>query len=207
MHPMARRSRRRPEPARRELPDVRQRLVEVRVRVVRLLLLLCALGAGAAACGTVSNAGSPGGPAASGPSASGPPAATPTPSSGQVLGTATNAAGWTAVVTAEPDAQLQLTVTVVGPLTVTGGCFASLTAWAETPAGSLVPTPTPVPAAHCLAIVLVVVPAGTTRAFSASLPEPAAPGTYVIQGTLATEGVPGSPAAALPAVPPVTISI
>jgi hypothetical protein len=116
-----------------------------------------------------------------------------------VLGSATNSAGWTAVVTAGPDGQLEETLTVIGPLTLLGGCVSTLTAWAETPAGVPVPTPTPVPAAHCLAIALVVIPAGSTRAFTTVLPEPAEPGTYAIHATLDTQGPSGSP------VPVVTI--
>jgi hypothetical protein len=117
-----------------------------------------------------------------------------------VLGSATNAAGWTAVVTAAPEGQLEETLTVVGPLTVLGGCVATLTAWAETSAGVPVPTPTPVPAAHCLAIALVVIPAGSSRSFTAVLPEPPQPGTYAIHATLDTQGPSGSP------VPVVTVS-
>ena len=93
-------------------------------------------------------------------------------SSGEVLGSASNAAGWMAVVTAQPGGQLQLAVTVTGPLTVVGGCVPSLTALAETTAGMPVPTPTPTAGVQCLAIALEAVPAGTTRSFSASLPEP-----------------------------------
>jgi hypothetical protein len=117
-----------------------------------------------------------------------------------VLGSATNAAGWTAVVTAGPDGQLEETLTVIGPLTVLGGCVSTLTAWAETPAGVPVPTPTPSPSAHCLAIALVVIPAGSSRAFTAVLPDPAQPGTYAIHATLDTQGPAGSP------VPVVTVS-
>jgi hypothetical protein len=117
-----------------------------------------------------------------------------------VLGRATNAAGWTAVVMAGTDGQLEETLTVIGPLTVLGGCVSTLTAWAETPAGVPVPTPTPSPAAHCLAIALVVIPAGSSRAFTAVLPEPAQPGTYAIHATLDTQGPSGSP------VPVVTVS-
>lgn len=121
-------------------------------------------------------------------------------SSGEVLGSASNAAGWMAVVTAQPGGQLQLAVTVTGPLTVVGGCVPSLTALAETTAGMPVPTPTPTAGVQCLAIALEAVPAGTTRSFSASLPEPPQPGTYVIQGSLRAEGSPS------PGVPAVTIT-
>jgi hypothetical protein len=116
-----------------------------------------------------------------------------------VLGSATNAAGWTAVVTAAPGGQLEETLTVIGPLTVFGGCVSTLTAWAETPAGAPVPTPTPVPAAHCLAIALVVIPAGSSRAFTTVLPSPPEPGTYTIHATLDMQGASGTP------VPLVTI--
>jgi len=116
-----------------------------------------------------------------------------------VLGSATNAAGWTAVVTAAPGAELQVTVTVRGPLTVLGGCVPSLTARAETSTGAPVPTPTPTPEMHCLAIALEMVPAGTSRAFTALLPEPSPPGTYAVLSTLDTQG-PSAP------VPPVTIT-
>ena len=150
-------------------------------------------------------AGSPTGtanPAAPAPGTAGTTATgTPTPpSAGQLLGTASNSAGWTSQVTAQAGGQLQLSVTVVGPLTVYGGCVATLTARAETEAGGLLPTPTPAPGAHCLAIALISIPAGTSRTFTAGLPEPQAPGTYVIQGSLdGGEGGPG--------VPAVTISI
>ena len=119
---------------------------------------------------------------------------------GQVLGSATNASGWTAVVTAEPGAQLQLTVTVRGPLTVLGGCVASLTAWAETTGGVPVPTPTPTAGVHCLAIALEIVPAGTSRAFTATLPEPSPPGSYVVRSALNSQGLSAT------SVPPVTIT-
>jgi hypothetical protein len=98
------------------------------------------------------------------------------------------------------DGQLEETLTVIGPLTVLGGCVSTLTAWAETPAGVPVPTPTPSPSAHCLAIALVVIPAGSSRAFTAVLPDPAQPGTYAIHATLDTQGPAGSP------VPVVTVS-
>ena len=117
-----------------------------------------------------------------------------------MLGSATNAAGWTAVVTNGPDGQLQETLTVVGPLTVLGGCVRTLTAWAETAAGAPLPTPTPSPTTHCLAIALVVIPAGSSRAFTAVLPEPTPPGTYAIHAALDTQGPSGSP------VPVVTVS-
>jgi hypothetical protein len=172
------------------------------------LSLLCGLAVGGAACGLA-----PGGapdaasgsqsPAASpSPSPASPAPETPASSStpGPLLGRATSAAGWTAAVTAGPDGQLEETLTVIGPLTVLGGCVSTLTAWAATPAGVPVPTPTPSPAAHCLAIALVVIPAGSSRAFSAVLPEPAQPGTYAIHATLHTQGQPGSP------VPVVTVS-
>ena len=175
--------------------------------------LLCGLAVAAAACGlapaAARDATASGSPA---PAGSPSPTSTPTPSpspspgtptpsstSGPVLGSATNAAGWTAVVTARPDGQLEETLTVLGPLTALGGCVSTLTAWAETPAGVPVPTPTPVPAAHCLAIALVVIPSGSSRAFTAVLPEPAEPGTYAIHATLDTQGPSGSP------VPVVTI--
>jgi hypothetical protein len=117
-----------------------------------------------------------------------------------VLGSATSAAGWTAVVTAGAEGQLEETLTVSGPLTVLGGCVASLTAWAETPSGTLVPTPTLSPFAHCLAIALIEIPAGQTRAFTAVLPAPAQPGTYAVHATLDVQGNGGSP------VPVVTVS-
>ena len=118
----------------------------------------------------------------------------------RLAGRATNAAGWTAVVTAAADGQLEETLTVVGPMTVLGGCVPTLTAWAETTDGAVVPTPTPSPAAHCLAIALVVIPAGSSRAFTAVLPEPTPPGTYAIHAALDTQGPSGSP------VPVVTVS-
>ncbi|MGD0448695.1 MAG: hypothetical protein ABSB36_08805 [Candidatus Dormibacteria bacterium] len=180
------------------------------MRTARLaaLSLLGALAMGAAACGLA-----PGGTGDAAPSGSRSPAPSPSPSpaspapgspapsspSGPVLGSANNAAGWTAVVTAGPDGQLEETLTVIGPLAVFGGCVSTLTAWAETPAGVTVPTPTPSPAAHCLAIALVVIPAGSTRAFTAVLPDPGQPGAYAIHATLDTQGS-GSP------VPVVTVS-
>ena len=172
--------------------------------------LLCGLAVAAAACGlapaaardaTASGSQAPAG-SPSPTSTPTPSPGTPTPSStsGPVLGRATNAAGWTAVVTAGPDGQLEETLTVIGPLTLLGGCVSTLTALAETPAGVPVPTPTPVPAAHCLAIALVVIPSGSSRAFTAVLPEPAAPGNYAIHATLDIQGPGGSP------VPIVTVS-
>jgi hypothetical protein len=166
----------------------------MRRAAVRLaaLSLLCGLAVGAAACGLA-----PGGArdaTASGSQSAAPGTPTPSSTSGPVLGRATNAAGWTAVVTAGTDGQLEETLTVIGSLTVFGGCVSTLTAWAETPAGVPVPTPTPSPAAHCLAIALVVIPAGSSRAFTAVLPEPAQPGTYAIHATLDTQGPSGSPA-------------
>ena len=186
------------------------RVTAVRVAAVRLaaLSLLCGLVVvGAAGCGLApggtrdtATSGSQSPAPSPSPSPASPPPGIPTPSStsGPVLGRATNAAGWTAVVTAGTDGQLEETLTVIGPLTVLGGCVSTLTAWAETPAG--VPTPTPSPAAHCLAIALVVIPAGSSRAFTAVLPESAQPGTYAIHATLDTQGPSGSP------VPVVTFS-
>ena len=171
--------------------------------------LLCGLAVAVAACGLATSpardpaaTGSQAPAASPSPSPASPAPGTPTPSptSGQVLGNATNAAGWTAVVTAGPDGQLEETLTVLGPLTVFGGCVPTLTAWAVTPAGAPVPTPTPSPAAHCLAIALVVIPAGSSRAFTAVFPDPAQPGTYAIHATLDTQGPAGSP------VPVVTVS-
>jgi hypothetical protein len=179
--------------------------------------LLCGLAVAVAACGlATSPARDPAAPGSQAPAASPSPTSTPmpapspaspapgtpTPSSAStpVLGSATNSAAWTAVVTAGPDGQLEETLTVLGPLTVLGGCVPTLTAWAETPVGAPVPTPTPAPAAHCLAIALVVIPAGSSRAFTTVLPEPAQPGTYAIHATLDTQGPAGSP------VPVVTVS-
>jgi hypothetical protein len=166
--------------------------------------LLCGLAVAAAACGLAPTA-APGSQApvtspSPSPASSAPGTPTPSSTSAPVLGSATNAAGWTAVVTAGPDGQLEETLTVIGPLTVLGGCVSTLTAWAETPAGVPVPTPTPSPSAHCLAIALVVIPAGSSRAFTAVLPDPAQPGTYAIHATLDTQGPAGSP------VPVVTVS-
>ena len=188
--------------------------------------LLCCLAVAVAACGLAPTAGGDHVPGSQSPTASPSPALPPSPSqlpttspspspaspvpgpltpnpsptSGQVLGSATNAAGWTAVVTNGPDGQLQETLTVVGPLTVLGGCVRTLTAWAETAAGAPLPTPTPSPTTHCLAIALVVIPAGSSRAFTAVLPEPTPPGTYAIHAALDTQGPSGSP------VPVVTVS-
>ncbi|MGA2283869.1 MAG: hypothetical protein ABSH07_09425 [Candidatus Dormibacteria bacterium] len=123
-----------------------------------------------------------------------------TPTSGGVSGSATDSSGWTTVVTASAG-QLQVAVTVQGPLTVVGGCDPTLTAWAETASGSRVPTPTPSPFAHCLAIAIISVPAGTTRTFSTSIPEPSQPGTYTVVGTIHTMSTAGA------AIPAVTITL
>jgi hypothetical protein len=173
------------------------------------LSLLCGLAVGGTACG-LAPGGAPDAPASGSespaaspsPSPASPAPETPAPSStsGPLLGRATNAAGWTAVVTAGPDGQLEETLTVIGPLTVLGGCVSTLTAWAETPAGVPVPTPTPSPAARCLAIALVVIPAGSSRAFTAVFPDPGQPGTYSIHATLDIDGSGGSP------IPAVTVS-
>ena len=190
------------------------RLSAMRLSAMRLaaVSVLCGLAVAAAACGlapaaardaTASGSQAPAGsPSPTSTPTPSPSPGTPTPSSttGPVLGSNTNAAGWTAVVTARPDGQLEETLTVIGPLTVLGGCVTTLTAWAETPAGVPVPTPTPVPAAHCLAIALMVIPAGSSRAFTAVLPKPAEPGTYAIHATLHIQGPGGSP------VPIVTVS-
>ena len=176
-----------------------------------LALLLCAAAVGAAACGTVPAGGSGAAPGTPGAGSSGTPRSSPVespvqaqpPSSGatgQGLGSSSNAAGWTAVVTAAPGSELEVTVTVRGPLTVLGGCVPSLTARAETTAGAPVPTPTPTPEMHCLAIALEMVPAGTSRAFTALLPEPTRPGTYVVLSTLDAQEPSAMP------VPPVTVT-
>ncbi|MGA9114029.1 MAG: hypothetical protein WB802_09575, partial [Candidatus Dormiibacterota bacterium] len=80
------------------------------------------------------------------------------------------------------------------------GCVASLTAWAETTGGVPVPTPTPTAGVHCLAIALEIVPAGTSRAFTATLPEPSPPGSYVVRSALDSQGLSAT------SVPPVTIT-
>ncbi|MGO8686997.1 MAG: hypothetical protein ACLQT7_07405 [Candidatus Dormibacteria bacterium] len=151
-----------------------------------------------AGCGI--RAGAPGEAAPPATASPSPPAASASPSPGQVLGSASNAAGWTAVVTAQAGGRLQLSVTVTGPLTLLGGCIPTLTASARTVAGAPVPTPTPSPAASCLAIVLEAIPAGESRTFTAILAEPEPAGNYVIVGTLRSEG----PLSA--GVPPVTVS-
>jgi hypothetical protein len=125
------------------------------------------------------------------------PAATPagsaSPSGGQ-LGRATDADGWSTLVTALADGELQVTVTVTGPLTVEGGCIASLTAWADAADGSPVPTPSPSGLQmHCMAIALIQVPAGSSRAFSADIPTPPDPGSYTIHGLLNTAGAQAIP--------------
>jgi len=116
--------------------------------------------------------------------------ATPSPiSAGEQLGATTGAQGWVTRVTVESQDQLQVTVTVTGPLTVEGGCIPSLTAWADAGDGSPVPTPTPSGGQmHCMAIALIPVAAGATKAFSADIPTPPGPGTYTIHGLLNTAG-------------------
>ena len=78
---------------------------------------------------------------------------------------------------------------------------AVLTASAETATGTTVSTPTPGPALHCLAIAVVSIPAGSSRAFTTTIPEPALPGTYLVQASLRIL----APWAT--AVPSVTISV
>jgi hypothetical protein len=151
-------------------------------------------------------------------SASPAPAPTPSPlpsagssqsgsaTPGASLGSATNSSGWTTVVTASWG-ELQVEVTVRGPLTVMGGCDPSITAWAETPSGSRVATPTAAPyditgpSEHCLAIALISITAGTTKTFSATIAEPPQPGTYTVVGTLNAMSSPGA------AIPAVTITL
>jgi hypothetical protein len=132
--------------------------------------------------------------------AAGPTATPATPTSGGASGSASGSSGWTTVVTASAG-QLEVAVTVQGPLTVLGGCDPTLTAWAETASGSRVPTPAPSPFAHCLAIAVISVPAGTTRTFTTSIPEPSQPGTYTVDGTIDTMSGGGS------AIPAVTITV
>jgi hypothetical protein len=99
------------------------------------------------------------------------------------------------VVTGRGDGELQVTVTVTGPLTVEGGCIPSLTAWVDASDGSPVPTPTPSGLQmHCMAIALIPVAAGATKAFSADVPMPPDPGTYITHGLLQTLGGEAIPA-------------
>ena len=146
-----------------------------------VVVLTAGLAALAAGCGSPTGAGS-------------------SPSTSGQVGEATGADGWSTVVTAQSDGGLQVTVTVTGPLTVEGGCVPSLTAWADTADDSPVPTPTPSGSqVHCLAIALIQVAGGSTKAFSADIPTPPQPGTYTIHGLLQTTG--GQP------IPVVTITI
>jgi hypothetical protein len=126
--------------------------------------------------------------------------ATPSPSATAPTGHATGADGWSTAVMPLVDGELQVNVTVTGPLTVEGGCVPSLTAWADDADGSPVPTPSPSGSqAHCLAIALIQIPAGSSRQFSADIPTPPDPGTYTIHGLLQTSG--GQP------IPVVTITV
>ena len=139
--------------------------------------LTVALLAFAAGCGTARGLPAPAGSA---PKTTQPASGVPSP------------AAWTTTVVRAPDGDLLVTVTVIGPLTVEGGCVPSLTAWAVTAGGAVVPTPSPSgPAVHCLAIALISVPAGTSRAFTAEIPMPPSPGTYSIHGQLKAISAPG----------------
>ncbi|MGA8016299.1 MAG: hypothetical protein WCB85_10325 [Candidatus Dormiibacterota bacterium] len=166
------------------------------------LLLTAALAL--AGCGTTGEASSGAAQPPSGIASTATPSpssAAATPAPGQVLGDASNAAGWYAAVTAQPGAQMEVTVTVPGPITVEGGCVPTLTASADTLSGTPVSTPTPGPALHCLAIALVAIPAGSTRAFTTTIPEPSQPGTYVVEASLRSPEPSGS------TPPRVTISV
>jgi hypothetical protein len=120
--------------------------------------------------------------------------------SSSTLGRASNSAGWISEVIPTEDGQWQLAVTVLGSISVLGGCTASLTA--SVLATDLVPVPTATPmiGASCMAIVILSIPAGAIRTFQVTVPRPQLPGTYTAIGFLHTQGD------ASPSVPSVTIT-
>jgi hypothetical protein len=82
--------------------------------------------------------------------------------------------------------ELLVSVTVIGPLTVEGGCVASLSATVETSAGQPVPAQAAVPSPliHCLAIAVIGIPAGVSSTFTVSVPAPERPRSYVVVPSL-----------------------
>jgi hypothetical protein len=76
-------------------------------------------------------------------------------------------------------------VTITGPAELLGGCQPTLTVRLVDSAGKAFGQPSPAPGSvHCLAIVDVPLAAGQTRDFTASVPLPAAHGTYTVEGQL-----------------------
>lgn len=112
------------------------------------------------------------------------------PGQGRVVVTA-DADGWHAQATVG-GGDVDVRLTVPGPLQVEGGCIPSLTVWIEDPSGRTVAiTPSP-GGAHCLALAIIDIPAGTTRDFDARLHADVPHGRYTVHGLLLVSLPPGA---------------
>ena len=78
---------------------------------------------------------------------------------------------------------ITVTVRVAGPAHLQGGCEQTLEVALLDSSGAAVPRPSDT-GIHCLAITVIDIPAGQTRDFSAQIPVPPTPGSYIVTGSL-----------------------
>lgn len=78
---------------------------------------------------------------------------------------------------------LTVVITVSGPATLEGGCFATAPLTLRNSAGTVVNPPLS-SQLTCGAIELIKIPAGTTRSFTETMQLPSAAGTYSLTGTV-----------------------
>ncbi|MFN2466336.1 MAG: hypothetical protein ABR598_08755 [Candidatus Dormibacteria bacterium] len=101
--------------------------------------------------------------------------------------------------------RVEVTVTVSGPASVEGGCVPALTAWLADVHGQQVGMAA-TPGLRCQAISITDIPAGETRDFHVSLPQPP-PGTYTVHGLIRTRLPIGADTRVTENIPVVSVSV
>lgn len=140
------------------------------------------------------------------PGASPSPSAGPgTPGPGRVVVTA-DPDGWHAQATVG-GGDVDVRLTVPGPLQVEGGCIPPLGVWLEDSSRRTVAiTPSP-GGPHCLALAIIDVPAGTTHDFDARLHADVPHGRYTVHGLLMVSLPPGAGARVRENLPVLTVDL
>ena len=128
-----------------------------------------------------------------------PPAVGETPSAASAA-----AHGWTTTA-AISAGQVEVRVSVTGPLTVEGGCVPALTAWVVGADGRRVDS-TPTPGVRCQGISIDSIAVDQSRDYHATIPLPL-PGTYTVHGLVRVHLPIGAGARVSENIPVVTLTI